>query len=133
MEPKRHRLLERQIKKTFADHELEHKKLNDFIDSINDAYLGFEDDHKQSERTLELSLNELFKANKQLNDSKLLLENTVQERTQELLKAVERIKESENRFRNLVQNSSDIITILDGDGKIKYESPSFYRIFGYSE
>ena len=133
MEKKRHRLLERQIKKVFVQEDLEHKKLNDFIDTINDAYLGFEDDHKQSERTLELSLNELFKANKQLNDSKLLLENTVQDRTQELVKALERIKESENRFRNLVQNSSDIITILDADGIIKYESPSFYRIFGYSE
>lgn len=133
MEKKRHRLLERQIKKVFVQEDLEHKKLNDFIDTINDAYLGFEDDHKQSERTLELSLNELFKANKQLNDSKLLLENTVQDRTQELVKALERIKESENRFRNLVQNSSDIITILDADGIIKYESPSFYRIFGYTE
>jgi len=133
MDKKRHRLLERQIKKVFAEDDLQHKKLNDFIDSINDAYLGFEDDHKQSERTLELSLNELFKANKQLNDSKLLLENTVQDRTQELVKALERIKESEHRFRNLVQNSSDIITILDSDGVIKYESPSFYRIFGYSE
>jgi len=133
MEKKRHRLLERQIKKIFQPEELEHKKLNEFIDSINDAYLGFEDDHKQSERTLELSLNELFKANKQLNDSKLLLENTVQERTGELVKALERIQESEHRFRNLVQNSSDIITILDDKGVIKYESPSFYRIFGYDE
>ncbi|MBX7047458.1 MAG: PAS domain S-box protein [Ignavibacteria bacterium] len=133
MDKKRHRLLERQIKKIFLPEDLEHKKLNEFIDAINDAYLGFEDDHNQSERTLELSLNELFKANKQLNDSKLLLENTVQERTVELVKALEKIKESENRFRNLVQNSSDIITILDSNGIIKYESPSFYRIFGYDE
>lgn len=133
MEKKRHRLLERQIKKIFQPEDVEHKKLSEFIDSINDAYLGFEDDHRQSERTLELSLNELFKANQQLNDSKLLLENTVQERTAELVKALEQIKESENRFRDLVQNSSDIITILDKNGIIKYESPSFYRIFDYEE
>lgn len=40
---------------------------------------------------------------------------------------------NEKRFRSLVQNSTDIITILDANGTIKYESPSFYRIFGYKE
>jgi len=133
METKKHRLLERQLKKIFTEKDFEDKKINDFVESVNDAYLGFEDDHKKAERTLELSLNELFKANKQLNDSKLLLENTVQERTSELVKAMDRLGASENRFRSLVQNSSDIITILDASGKILYESPSFYRIFGYSE
>jgi PAS domain S-box-containing protein len=41
--------------------------------------------------------------------------------------------ESENRFRSLVHNSSDITTILSGEGNILYESPSFYRMFGYEE
>ena len=133
MEKRKHRLLERQLKKIFTPQDIEDKKINDFVESVNDAYLGFEDDHKKAERTLELSLNELFKANKQLNDSKLLLENTVQERTGELVKAFEKLGASENRFRSLVQNSSDIITIVDAEGKILYESPSFYRIFGYTE
>jgi PAS domain S-box-containing protein len=44
-----------------------------------------------------------------------------------------KLQESETRFRTLVQNSSDIITILKPDGTTVYESPSFYRIFGYSE
>ncbi len=44
-----------------------------------------------------------------------------------------KLQESETRFRTLVQNSSDIITILKPDGTTVYESPSFYRIFNYSE
>src|SRR5215217_4388875 len=41
------------------------------------------------------------------------------------------IKESEERFRSLVQYSSDIITILEADGTIRYESPAVERVMGY--
>ena len=41
------------------------------------------------------------------------------------------LRESETRFRALIQNSSDIIRILDQDGRILYESPSSSRILGY--
>ncbi|MFZ4798330.1 MAG: PAS domain S-box protein [Bacteroidia bacterium] len=44
-----------------------------------------------------------------------------------------KLQESETRFRSLAQNSSDIITILKPDGTAVYESPSFFRIFGYDE
>lgn len=46
-------------------------------------------------------------------------------------KAVDALINSEQRFRALVQNSSDIITILDSHGIIRYESPSITRILGY--
>lgn len=39
---------------------------------------------------------------------------------------------SERRFRSLVQNASDIITIVDSERKIRYESPSLERVMGYS-
>jgi diguanylate cyclase (GGDEF)-like protein/PAS domain S-box-containing protein len=41
------------------------------------------------------------------------------------------LRQSEERFRSLVQNSSDIITVLQADGTISYESPSIERILGY--
>ncbi|CAN5616932.1 hypothetical protein BH24ACT20_BH24ACT20_09540 [soil metagenome] len=41
------------------------------------------------------------------------------------------LRESEERFRALVQYGSDIITIVDADGTIRYESPSVERVMGY--
>ena len=38
---------------------------------------------------------------------------------------------SEARFRSLVQNSSDIVTVLDENGKITYTSESTERMLGY--
>lgn len=43
------------------------------------------------------------------------------------------LAESELRFRSLIQNSSDIIRIVDRDGRITYESDSGRRILGYPE
>ena len=43
------------------------------------------------------------------------------------------LRESELRFRSLIQNSSDIIRILDKDGKIIFDSPSSSTILGYPE
>jgi diguanylate cyclase (GGDEF)-like protein/PAS domain S-box-containing protein len=39
--------------------------------------------------------------------------------------------EGEARFRALVQNATDIITILEPDGIIRYQSPAIERILGY--
>ena len=37
----------------------------------------------------------------------------------------------DTRFRNLIEHSNDVITILDADGIVRYESPSITRILGY--
>jgi diguanylate cyclase (GGDEF)-like protein/PAS domain S-box-containing protein len=52
------------------------------------------------------------------------LEERVVSRTSEL-------RRGEERFRSLVQNSSDVVTIADADGTIRYLSPSVRRVFGY--
>jgi PAS domain S-box-containing protein len=45
--------------------------------------------------------------------------------------ALEHVAGSEARFRSLAQNSSDVITIIDSEGVITYQSSSVERVFGY--
>jgi PAS domain S-box-containing protein len=35
------------------------------------------------------------------------------------------------RYEALIENASDVVTILDADGTIRYESPSIERVLGY--
>src|SRR5215204_423958 len=41
------------------------------------------------------------------------------------------IKEGEERIRSLLQNTSDIITLLEADGTVRYISPAVERVTGY--
>ncbi|MFO0731549.1 MAG: PAS domain S-box protein [Nitrospiraceae bacterium] len=58
---------------------------------------------------------------------------TIALETEERVRAEQEMRQSEERFRAMVQNSSDITTILEADGSIRYESPMFTRLFGYPE
>ena len=46
--------------------------------------------------------------------------------------AEEALRKNEARFRALIENSSDMVRILDRDGRTVYQSPSAERIMGYS-
>lgn len=46
-------------------------------------------------------------------------------------RAVEQLAARESQFRALIENASDLITILDREGVIRYESPSVERVLGY--
>lgn len=50
-----------------------------------------------------------------------------------LLRDITGRMEVEKRFQELIENSSDIITLLDEDGVIRYQSPSIERILGYDQ
>jgi len=54
------------------------------------------------------------------------LEARVVERTAEL-------RASEQRFQALVQHSSEVVILVDADGRVVYVSESMARVFGYSE
>ncbi len=44
----------------------------------------------------------------------------------------EALRASERHFRSLIENAQDLITVLDGKGRITYESPSLQRVLGYT-
>ena len=41
------------------------------------------------------------------------------------------IRRNEEFFKKLIENASDVITVLDEQGVIHYQSPSLERVFGY--
>ncbi|MDQ6612557.1 MAG: EAL domain-containing protein, partial [Gemmatimonadota bacterium] len=59
------------------------------------------------------------------------LRQVVSNRENVRILAESKVKESEARFRALVQHSSDVITIVDCDGTIRYVSPSVSTVFGH--
>src|SRR3954449_7413129 len=52
--------------------------------------------------------------------------------TRDLEEHVVEVRKSEQRFESLVQQSSDFVTVVDGDGVIVYQSEAVHRVFGYA-
>jgi PAS domain S-box-containing protein len=52
--------------------------------------------------------------------------------THQLRETLTTLQHREEHFRSLIENTSDIIAILDAEGRISYLSPSTARILGYA-
>ena len=48
-------------------------------------------------------------------------------------RAEESLRMSEQHFRSLIENASDVITILNSNGVIRYQSPAVERVLGYNQ
>jgi PAS domain S-box-containing protein len=46
--------------------------------------------------------------------------------------ALNALREREEYFRSLIENAADPVLIIDADGKMRYASPAFERVLGYS-
>jgi diguanylate cyclase (GGDEF)-like protein/PAS domain S-box-containing protein len=77
-----------------------------------------------SEFPIEMSLGETHE------DEERLFTGVIRDVTER--KEVEQaVIESEERIRTLLQNTSDIITLLEADGTVRYISPAVERVTGY--
>lgn len=45
--------------------------------------------------------------------------------------AEEAVRMNEERFRAMIENNSEVITVVDGEATIHYQSPSVAQVFGY--
>lgn len=61
-------------------------------------------------------------------EQNLLLQEEIDRRKE----SEEELKRSKEHFKHLIENAIDIITVLEYDGTIRYESPSIERILGYT-
>lgn len=83
-------------------------------------------------------LGQIQERDARLQTARNELELRVEQRTKELQDEIaerERIEQvlrrSEEHFRSLIENATEVITVLDLDGTIRYESPSVERVMGY--
>lgn len=116
MQKQYHRLLKRQLRKHLGDLQND-PRLSEFIASVNEAYLGFDEDLKQAENMLEISSQELYKLNTELQ-------------------ANVKIKSAEaralsNRLSNIVNNVQEIIFQTDLNGCWTFLNPAWEKITGY--
>jgi PAS domain S-box-containing protein len=112
-----HRLLKRQLRKHLGDLQ-DDPRLAEFIASINEAYLGFDEDLKQAENMLEISSQELYKLNTELQ-------------TNVKIKSAE-ARALSNRLSNIVNNVQEIIFQTDLNGCWTFLNPAWEKITGYS-
>ena len=112
-----HRLLQRQIKKNVPLDIAEKPEMQDFFESVNLAYLDFDRDHDQVERTLEISSNELFKSNQLLNQLNEDLEEKVKTRTLELEETLEVLlhEKQEREKQNAKKEYTDHLLRVSND------------------
>jgi PAS domain S-box-containing protein len=104
------------------------EQIETMIRSVNEGGDHFETRHRRKDGTL---LDVDISTNAAVFAGKKLIFCVVRD-ISEKMAALRALEEREVRFRALIQNASDIIRILDRDGKITYESGSAERILGYS-
>ncbi len=57
----------------------------------------------------------------------------LQRTNQQLEEQIDEVERAQKRMASLLENASEVITIYEEEGQIRYISPSVQRIFGYSQ
>ncbi|AHM60780.1 signal transduction histidine kinase [Flammeovirgaceae bacterium 311] len=83
----------------------------------------------QQQTQLSGAIQQLGDLNVALTEKERSLESNLQ--YSDLL--LENLKASKDYFKSVIQNASDIICVTGNKGLVKYLTPSFYRLTGYSQ
>lgn len=113
-----HRLLKRQLKRYGVDIEDAPQEFQSFIESISEAYKGFDEDLRQAELTLELSSQELFKVNEELKKN-------VESKTAEA-------EDLTTQLESVVNNVTEVIFQTNTIGEWTFLNPAWEELTGYS-
>lgn len=113
-----HRLLKRQIRKSLPLELIDDPRIQEFLTSVNQAYVEFQEDLGRVEHILEQSSNELFKTNRELG-------RIAEEKTQEAASTNKRLEE-------IVNSMSEILIQIDRKGNIVYLNNAWETVTGYS-
>ena len=97
----------------------------EFLANLSIARDAYHDESRTQQRRARLSIIALL-SGAVLLIGILIVINERQRRSN--LSIVER---QERRFRSLVQHGTDLISLLDGDGIVRYQSPSILSLLGY--
>lgn len=100
------KLLERQVKKIFEDVSKIPPQLSSFLQTVSDAYDGFDQDRSLAERSIELS-------------------------SQELLEANQRLREESERQKMILTSIGDGMVGTDKDGRVTILNYSAEEILGW--
>ncbi len=114
----KHRLLKRQLKKSNIDTETI-AKIEPLLDLVAQSYVNFDKDIYFLENVLELSSQELFRANKQLSKD-------VETKQLEVDNAYLQIQ-------NIVESIQEVIFQIDLEGNWKFLNSAWERMFGLSK
>ncbi|HTV47475.1 MAG TPA: PAS domain S-box protein [Phycisphaerae bacterium] len=103
-----HRLLQRQIKKYFGQTDQFSNELKQFIDAVDDAYTQADEARALSERSMELSSQELQTRNAEVAEAKV-----------------------EKKYRSIFENITEGIFQSTPQGRYILANPALAKIYGY--
>ena len=112
-----HRLIERQIKKFLPD-DYKFLQIDEFLQSVDQAYRQADDDRSLLERSIELTSQELKERNLEL-----------QRQITELKATQSALKESHSLLQASLASSHEAILVIDLEGHIRLYNPNFSRMF----
>ncbi len=116
-----HRLLVEQLTRRFGSVADVPPELCGFVEAVNRAYQEADADRARLARSMEHASQEVEERYRELR-------REVAERA----RAEEALTRSAEYFRALIEHASDIITVVEPDGTVRYHSPAIERVLGYT-